>query len=104
MPPIKATVSLSAGQTQPKVVPDPIVVPEGNGATVIQWSCGENVIKLQITGLDATVFSPDSSNGMVTSFSTTDANRTPGTYNYNVAVTRATGATAGDDPKIQNGG
>jgi hypothetical protein len=104
MPPIVVTVSWPAGAAGPTVSPDPIVVPQGNGATVIQWTCGQNVSALQISGLDTTVFSPGASNGMVNRFSTTDANRTPGEYNYDVAATQSSGHSAGHDPKIQNGG
>jgi hypothetical protein len=104
MPPINVTVSWPAGATEPIVDKDPIMVPQGSGATVIRWSCGENVSRLQISGLDSEVFSPASSAGMVPSFATTDANRVPGTYTYNVAATRATGARADHDPRIQNGG
>ncbi len=104
MPPINVTLSWPAGSPHPSVDKDPIVVPAGSGATVIRWSCGENVAELQISGLDASVFSPASSNGMVNSFSTTDANRFAETYDYVVAATRAGGASAGHDPKIKNGG
>jgi hypothetical protein len=104
MPPITATVSWPAGQAQPTVDKDPIVVPKGSGATVIHWVRGENVSKLQISGLDPAVFSPAASNGMVSSFSTTDANRTPNTYDYTLAATQASGASTEGDPRIQNGG
>ncbi len=104
MPPIRATVSWPAGASGPTVDKDPIVVPAGSGATVIEWSCGENVSRLQISGLDPSVFSPAASNGMVPAFSTTDANRVPKTYDYVVAATQASGAAAARDPKIQNGG
>ena len=104
MPPIDVVVSWPAGAAAPQVDKDPIVVPRGSGATVIRWSCGQNVTRLEITGLDGTVFSPASSNGMVASFSTTDANRTPDTYTYTVAATPASGTRADHDPKIQNGG
>lgn len=104
MPPITVTVSWPAGASGPSVDKDPIVVPQGAGATVIQWSCGENVSRLQISGLDSTVFTPAASNGMVPSFSTTDANRVAGTYNYTVAATQTSGAARDHDPKIQNGG
>lgn len=104
MPPINVTVSWPVGQGEPSVDKDPIVVPQGSGATVIQWSCGENVSKLQISGLDSSVFSPAASSGMVNQFSTTDANRTPNTYTYTVAATQMTGHRADHDPRIQNGG
>jgi hypothetical protein len=104
MPPITVTVSWPAGQAEPTVDKDPVVVPKGGGATVIQWSCGDNVSKLQIDGLDSTVFSPAASNGMVTHFSTTDANRVPATYTYTVAATQVSGGTTAHDPRIQNGG
>jgi len=104
MPQIDVTVSWPAEAAEPQVDIDPIPVPRGSGATVIRWSCGENVSRLQISGLDPTVFSPGSSNGMLPSFSTTDANRVPGTYTYTVAATRSTGASADHDPRIENGG
>lgn len=104
MSPIVVTVSWPAGASGPVVDRDPIVVPKGAGATVIRWVCGEGVSTLEITGLDRSVFSPASSSGMVPSFSTTDANRVAGTYDYNVAATRTSGATMAHDPKIKNGG
>lgn len=104
MPPIDVTVSWPAGAAGPTVDKDPIEVPAGAGATVIRWSCGANVSKLQISGLDPDVFSPAASNGMVASFATTDANREPGTYNYSVAATRSSGARTESDPRITNGG
>ena len=104
MPPISVTVTWPAGSPEPVVDKDPIVVPRGSGATVIRWTCGENVSKLEISGLDPEVFSPSSSNGMVESFSTTDANRVAATYTYVVAATRTGGEAAGHDPRIQNGG
>jgi len=104
MPPIQVTVSWPAGASGPQVDQDPIDVPRGAGATVIRWSCGANVAKLQISGLDGSVFTPAASNGMVSSFSTTDANREPGTYTYAVAATRTTGARTENDPRIRNGG
>jgi hypothetical protein len=104
MPPIDVVVSWPAGAGGPIVDRDPIEVPKGAGATVIRWSCGANVSKLQISGLDRTVFTPAASNGMVSSFATTDANREPGSYTYAVAATRTTGAMTEQDPRIQNGG
>jgi len=104
MPPITAKVTWPAGASQPIVSPDPIVVPQGSGATVIHWTCGDGVSSLEISGLDSTVFTPSASNGMVNSFSTTDANRTPQTYDYNVGATRTGGGSTQFDPRIQNGG
>jgi hypothetical protein len=104
MSPITVTVSWPPGASGPAVDKDPIVVPQGAGATVIRWVCGQNVSELEISDLDASVFSPASSNGMVNSFSTTDANRTPDMYTYSVAATQAAGRSAGSDPRIQNGG
>ncbi len=103
MPPIDVVVSWPAGASGPIVDRDPITIPKGAGATVIRWSCGEGVSRLQITGLDPEVFSPASS-GMVPNFSTTDANRVPGTYTYSVGATRTSGARTESDPRITNGG
>lgn len=103
MPPIRATVSWPAGSSQPIVTPDPITVPAANGATVINWQCDDSISALSISGLDAGVFRPSASNGMVRTFSTTDANQDTKLYSYNVGATRAGGATAEDDPKIRNG-
>jgi hypothetical protein len=88
----------------PVVDKDPIVVPKGSGATVIQWRCGADVASLQIAGLDSTVFTPGESQGFVRSFSTTDANRVPQLCTYDVSATRTTGDTAAHDPRIENGG
>ena len=103
MPPIRATVSWPAGAAQPVVSPDPIPVPAANGATVIQWVCGEKVSALSVSGLDSSVFNPAASNGMVNSFSTTDANRDANLYKYTFGATRSSGGTAEVDPRIQNG-
>ncbi len=103
MPPITATISWPAGSAQPTVSPDPINVPAASGATVIQWECGENVTALSVSGLDAAVFHPSASNGMVNKFSTTDANNNATLYKYTFGATKAGGATAEVDPKIQNG-
>jgi hypothetical protein len=104
MPPISVTVSWPAGASAPVVDKDPIVVPAGSGATVIQWTCGDNVASLQISALDPAVFTPSASQGYVRQFSTTDANRVPQMCTYDVAATRTTGQTAPHDPRIQNGG
>lgn len=99
-----AVVKWDPANNQPVVVPDPIPVPRGAGATVIHWTCDASVSRFSISGLDPAVFHPASSAGMGTQFSTTDANATPGTYEYNVDVQLPGGATAGQDPRIQNGG
>jgi hypothetical protein len=104
MPPIKVTVTWPANAAGPAVDIDPIVVPQGNGATVIQWTCGAGVSGLQIIGLPGDVFSPATSNGFVPNFSTTDANRVAQTYTYSVSAVQTTGRSAAHDPKIQNGG
>ncbi|MBP7569759.1 MAG: hypothetical protein KBA95_06840 [Acidobacteria bacterium] len=104
MPPIQVTVSWPAGAAGPTVDKDPIDVPRGAGATVIRWVCGDNVSRLQISGLDGTVFSPAASQGMVPSFSTTDANREAGTYSYTLAATQTSGDSTAGDPRIRNGG
>ena len=104
MPPINVTVTWPANAPAPTVDTDPIVVPKGSGATVIQWRSGSGVSALQIIGLPADVFSPATSNGPVPNFSTTDANRVAGTYTYSVTAVRSGGGAAQHDPKIQNGG
>lgn len=73
------------------------------GATVIQWTCGDDVASFEITGLDATEFNPAQSSGQVTSFTTTDAADRAGDYTYTVtAVQASTGQTTSHDPKIEN--
>lgn len=104
MPPIKVTVSWPSTSPVPVVDIDPIVVPKGNGATVIQWKCGADVASLKISGLDSTVFTPSASQGFVKSFSTTDANRVPQMCTYDVSATRTSGAIVAHDPRIENGG
>ena len=80
-----------------------ITVPSGNGATVIQWSCGANVASFTISGLDATEFTPASSGTDVTNFSTTDRDDVAGDYSYTVQATHAlTGQRSSHDPKITN--
>jgi len=101
---IDATVIWSEDDDGPMVKPDPIVVPKGNGATVIRWSRGAGISALSIAGLDPAVFTPAASHGLVVSFTTTDANREPGTYDYTVSAVRSAGAPVAHDPKIQNGG
>ena len=104
MAPIVVTVTWPQGATGPTVDIDPVVVPEGAGATVIRWDSGAGVSALQIHGLPEGVFTPATSSGLVPSFSTTDANRVAGTYTYTVSATQAGGRTAQHDPRIQNGG
>ena len=103
MPPVTAVVSWPAAAPQPKVIPDLILVPAANGATVIQWECGENVSALSISGLDPAVFRPSSSNGLVRKFSTTDANQDANLYKYTFGARNTSGGTAEVDPRIQNG-
>jgi len=104
MPPINATVDWPDGQASATVSPNPIVVPKGNGATVIQWTNGVNVATFEITGLDASQFTPAASQGQGTSFSTTDANSnsTMTEYSYNVNAVHTSGLRSSHDPKIQN--
>jgi hypothetical protein len=104
MPPITVTVSWPSSSPVPLVDKDPIVVPKGSGATVIQWTCGDNVASLKISALDPDVFTPSASQGFVNRFSTTDANRVPQVCTYDVAATRTAGGTAAHDPRIENGG
>jgi hypothetical protein len=101
MPPINATVNWDAGKSKGTV--DDIRVPAANGATVINWSCGTNVVSFGITGLDTSEFSPAASNGQVTNFSTTDTNEQAKTYTYTVSATHKDGRTSSHDPKIENG-
>lgn len=80
-----------------------ITVPSGNGATVIQWSCGANVASFTISGLDPNEFTPTASNPDVTTFSTTDRDDTAQEYSYTVEATHApTGRRSRHDPKITN--
>ncbi len=101
--PIAATVVWDAANNRGTV--DTITVPKGNGATVIQWSCDTSVISgFTITGLDSSVFTPSQSGDNVTTFSTTDSNKSAQECSYNVAATHVTGRTSSHDPKIENGG
>ena len=80
-----------------------ITVPSGNGATVIQWSCGPNVASFTISALDPNEFSPSASQTDVTNFSTTDRDDTAQDYTYTVhAVHAPTGRRSSHDPKIIN--
>jgi hypothetical protein len=103
VPKITATVVWPDGASEPSVRPDTIYVPASNGATVIQWDCGEDVTALEICGLQDGVFSRTQSNGMVKSFTTTDKNEDTALYDYTVGATRTTGQVVHRDPKIQNG-
>jgi hypothetical protein len=105
MPQIDATVDWPAGQAAASVNPNPIVVPKTNGATVIKWTCGDNVTSFAISGLDASQFNPVDSNGQGSSFTTNDANSNSATttYSYNVTATQtSTGRTHSHDPQVQN--
>ena len=104
MPPIKAIVSWPATSPVPVVHPDPIPVPKGNGATVIQWTRGDGVATFTISGLDPAVFRPSASKDFAQNFSTTDANEDAGMFTYEVSATRTTGGTVAHDPRIENGG
>ena len=103
--PIDVTISWDANTDNGVPSQNPIPVPKGNGATVIQWTCGTGVQSFAITGLDSSVFNPSSSNGQVTSFSTTDANRDTSKtdYSYTITATHTTGRVRQHDPKIENG-
>jgi hypothetical protein len=83
--------------------PNPVVVPPGQGATVIQWNLGANVTQFGISGLDATEFTPAASQGQGRTFSTTDANNNAQSYNYTITATHTLGHVASHDPKIENG-
>lgn len=102
MPPINATVNWDP--TLNKGTVGDIVVPAGNGATVITWTCGANVTGFTITGLDASEFTPSASGNNVSSFTTTDRNDKAGNYTYTVSATHSSGLTSSHDPKIENGG
>jgi hypothetical protein len=107
--PISVNINWPAGADKPAPDQDPIVVPAGQGATVIQWSCGTNVASFTISGLDASVFTPDGGGGTSNppqKFSTTDANRdTSATdYSYTITAVHTLGHSASHDPKIENGG
>jgi hypothetical protein len=101
MPQINATVTWDDGKNRGSV--DKIKVPASNGATVIQWSCGDNVASFAITGLDASEFTPAQSSGQATTFTTTDRNDDSKTYSYTVSATHQDGRTSSHDPKIENG-
>ncbi len=101
--PINASVVWDAANSRGTV--DTITVPNGNGATVIRWSCDTTVISsFTITGLDTTVFNPAQSNNDVTTFTTTDSNNSAQECTYFVAATHVSGRTSSHDPKIENGG
>lgn len=101
MPQINATVTWDSGSNKGTV--GDIQVPASNGSTVIRWSCGPNVASFEITGLDASEFTPAQSNGQVTTFTTTDRNDKAQTYNYNVNAVHQNGTKSSHDPKIENG-
>lgn len=102
MPPVNATVVWDDSLNQGTVAD--IVVPAGNGATVITWSCGPSVTGFTITGLDAAEFTPAQSGSGVTTFTTTDRNDVATSYNYSVTATHSSGRTTTHDPRIENGG
>ena len=100
-PPISALVTWDATLNKGTVAD--ISVPAANGATVIQWSCGQNVANFTISGLDANEFTPASSGNDVSTFATTDRADMAGDYTYTVAATHAlTGERSSHDPKITN--
>jgi hypothetical protein len=105
MPQVNVTVSWDTQSSKPKPNLDPIMVPQANGATVIQWTADSTVASFQITGLDSGVFTaPQSSNGGKVSTST-DRNQNPATYSYTISGTQAgTGKVGSHDPRIENGG
>jgi hypothetical protein len=99
--PIPATVTWDT--TLGKGTVADIVVPSGNGATVIQWTCDPSVASFTISGLDPNEFTPAQSNPDVTTFQTTDRDDTAQDYTYTVSATHAaTGARSSHDPKITN--
>jgi formylmethanofuran dehydrogenase subunit A len=102
MPPIAAVVVWDAKHHKGTVAD--IVVPAGNGATVIAWTCGANVASFEIKDLNASEFSPSESGDNVTTFTTTDRNDKAKTYHYTVHATHTNGQTSTHDPKIENGG
>jgi hypothetical protein len=107
--PIEVTINWPDGAAAPTPDQDPILVPVGQGATVIKWACGTNVSSFTITGLDASVFTPSSGDGTSSppkKFSTTDANRDTSTtdYTYTITAVHMLGHSASHDPKIENGG
>jgi hypothetical protein len=102
MPPINATVYWDDNENKGTV--DTIKVPAANGATVIQWTCGTGVASFAISGLDATEFGSNGSNGnQVTNYTATDRNNNTTVYNYTVDATHEDGRTSSHDPKIENG-
>lgn len=101
MPQINATVTWDVGQNKGTV--SDIQVPETNGSSVIQWTCGPNVASFAISGLDPNEFTPSASNGQVTSFTTTDKNDNSNTYSYTVTAVHEDGRMSSHDPKIENG-
>jgi hypothetical protein len=101
--PIQATVNWDTSTNGPVVSPNPIQVPTSNGATVIQWSAGSDVVGFQITGLDSTEFSYSNSTNPVTNFTATDNNNEVGTFTYSVTATHKTGLKGTHDPDIENG-
>jgi hypothetical protein len=104
MPQISATVSWDSQNNIPVVIPDPILVPTANGATVIQWTCDDTITNFQIAGLDPSQFTTPATSHPVTVFTSTDRNTNVGTYNYTVTATQASGNVAEHDPRIENGG
>jgi hypothetical protein len=99
--PIQAVVNWSVANSRGEV--EKITVPMSNGATVIQWQCGNDVASFEITGLDPTEFNPSQSTSQGPSFTTTDAADRAGEYTYTVtAVRKSTGQRSLHDPKIEN--
>lgn len=99
--PIGAVVNWSVANGRGEV--GTITVPMSQGATVIQWTCGDDVASFQITGLDSAEFTPSQSSAGATSFSSTDRADTAGDYSYTVtAVRSSTGEQSRHDPKIEN--
>jgi hypothetical protein len=102
MPQVNATVNWDSTTNGPVVSPNPIQVPTSNGATVIQWSAGQDVTGFQITGLNTTEFTVPQNNNPVTVFTVTDKADAVGTYTYSVTATHSSGRTAKHDPDIEN--
>ena len=105
MPELSAIVSWDPERKKPVVSPDPIVVPLDLGSTTIEWTCDKTIADFEITGLDPTVFLGPAVTNPVRKYSTTDKNKSRGTYHYHVKGKEAGSGKIGEhDPRIENGG
>jgi hypothetical protein len=104
--PISVTINWDSATSKGVPSVDPILVPKSNGATVIQWSCGTDVVSFAIGGLSSSEFTPSQSagypNNQVTNFSTTDSNDVVGDFSYTIVATHKSGLVSRHDPKIEN--